>query len=386
MISSPSINQIRPGFYSASMVAGKVDLAPERDFICFLIVEHIDDETFIKEQVDSILFAGCKGFEIYGANEPRWHYFIDQEDICLSSDSVKFAYSAGWDSKPSFVHTLFRALNDERPIKNDIYLIYDDEKLCEEVLQKVTEKEWRRDHWQRSKPLKSVPDAAMPLHLRDIVGDINIVEVCGNMEAAHFITVDCEDEDECDDPELIAAGGPKLDYPDSMLLALEDDVIHAFTNIEMLDRMYRLAKDRLNQDQLRTIETVHHSCNVEVDEKDIDHLLAKIAACDCIFATPSVKNVKWWNYRDRRGMDEIIPEVITQLKATDYILEASVYSIGHTAANVIRLRPAKITIGEHVLTKPTILIRIDLEDHEDEEDGEWTDTYVAVAIECGDKQ
>ena len=382
----PSINQIRPRFYSTSITAGKVDLVPTRDFICFLIVEHIDDETFIKEQVDSILFAGCKGFEIYGSNESRWHYFIDQEDIRLSYDGVQFAYSAGWNSKPSFVHTLFRALNDERPIKNDIYLIYDDEKVYEDVLEKVTEKEWRRDHWHQSKPLKSVPDAARPLHLRDIVGDINVVEVCGNMESAHFVTVDCEDEYECDDPKLIAAGGPKLDYPDSMLLTLKDEIIHAFTNIEMLDRMYRLAKDRLNQDQLRTIETVHHSCNVEVDEKDIDYLLAKIVTCDSIFATPSVKKVKWWNYRDRRGMDEIIPEIITQLKATDFIPETSRYSISHTSANVIRLRPATITIGKHVLTKPTILIRIDLEDYEDEEDGEWTDTYVALAIKCDDER
>ena len=124
MIHNPTqITQIRSGFYSAPMIAGKVDVAPERNFICFLIVEHIDDEAFIKEQVDSLLIAGCRGFEILGAKEPRWHYFIDQEDIRLSSDSVKFAYSAGWDSKPSFVHTLFRALNDERPIKNDIYLI-----------------------------------------------------------------------------------------------------------------------------------------------------------------------------------------------------------------------------------------------------------------------
>ena len=284
-------NKKHASFYSANMTSGKVELAPARGFICFLIAEHIDDEAFIKEQVDLILFAGCKGFEIYGDKEQHWHSLIDAEDVRLYYDGVQFAYSASWDSKPSFVHTLFRALNDERPIKNDIYLIYDDEKVYEDVLEKVTEKEWRRDHWQQSKPLKSVPDAAMPLHLRDIVGDINIVEVCGNMEAAHFVTADCDDEDECDDPKLIAAGGPKLDYPDCMLLALEDDVIHAFTNIEMLDRMYRLAKDRLNQDQLRTIETVYSSCNVEVDEIDIEHLLSKIAACDCIFAAPSVKNI-----------------------------------------------------------------------------------------------
>ena len=382
MIHKPTqITQIRPGFYSAPMIAGKVDVAPERNFICFLIVEHIDDEAFIKEQVDSLLIAGCRGFEILGAKEPRWHYFIDQEDIRLSSDSVKFAYSAGWDSKPSFVHTLFRALNDERPIKNDIYLIYDDEKIYEDVLEKVTEKEWRRDHWQQSKPLKSVPGAARPLHLRDILGDIDIVEVHGNIESAHFLTVDYEDGR--DEPG-ISAGGPMLAGTDQELLALKDEVIHAFTNVEMLDRMYRLAKDRLTPDQRRTIETVHRSCSVEVDEKDASNLLAKLAACDYIFATRSAKNANWWNLRDLRAMDEIVPEIIGQLKATDYVPAANGYNIAHTAANVIRFRPPQLTIGKHVLLLPTVLIRIDLEDYEDEEDGEWTDTYVALVIEGGE--
>ena len=135
------INQIRPDFYSASMTTGKVNVPLGRDFICFLIVEHIDDESFILEQVDDILIAGCKGFGIYGAKEPRWHRLIDRENFELSTDDVDIVTAAGYFSKNDFAKALFRDLNDARTEKHDVYLLYDDEKLCEEVLQKVLEPE-----------------------------------------------------------------------------------------------------------------------------------------------------------------------------------------------------------------------------------------------------
>lgn len=135
------INQIRPGFYTAPLTARPVKIPMGQDFICFLIVEHVDDESFIMEQSDDILIAGCKGFGIYGAKEPRWHRLIDRENYELSTDDVDIVTTAGYYSKNDFAKALFRDLNDARTEKHDAYLLYDDEKLCEEVLQKVLEPE-----------------------------------------------------------------------------------------------------------------------------------------------------------------------------------------------------------------------------------------------------
>ncbi|MBQ7444448.1 MAG: hypothetical protein IJS71_00720 [Clostridia bacterium] len=135
------INQIRPDFYSASMTTGKVNVPLGRDFICFLIVEHIDDESFILEQVDDILIAGCKGFGIYGAKKPLWHRLINRENFDLSIDDVDIVTTARFDSEQAFVRALSRELKGAWPEKNDVYILYDDEKLYEQVLQKVLDPE-----------------------------------------------------------------------------------------------------------------------------------------------------------------------------------------------------------------------------------------------------
>lgn len=61
--------KIRPNLYGLDMLYGKIDLKPTHGFSCFFIVEHIEDNDFIKRQAMQLLLAGCRDFNLYGKTE-----------------------------------------------------------------------------------------------------------------------------------------------------------------------------------------------------------------------------------------------------------------------------------------------------------------------------
>lgn len=97
------------------------------------------DKDFIKKQALQLLVAGCENFNFYGSAESIWHFIVDEVDILLNPDSTSEAVvlTSGWNSINDFVDALVREISVRAFVPHDIYLIYDDEKIFRDVLQRL---------------------------------------------------------------------------------------------------------------------------------------------------------------------------------------------------------------------------------------------------------
>lgn len=122
--------------YGAEMYRGKLELKPTHGFSCFFIVEHIADKEFVKNQAMQLLLAGCRNFNFYGNAEPIWHLIVDETDILLYPDSTSesVALTSGWDSIEDFADALDVELSLRTFVPHDIFLIYDDVRIYNDVV------------------------------------------------------------------------------------------------------------------------------------------------------------------------------------------------------------------------------------------------------------
>ena len=131
--------KLRPNLYGAHLVYGKIDLNPTHRFSCFYIVQHTDDEKFIKKQAMQLLLAGCRNFDFFGEKEPLWHLVFDDVDIMLNQDLTpeSVALTSGWSALDDFVEVLDLVISARPTVPHDTYLLYDDRAIYEEVLRRL---------------------------------------------------------------------------------------------------------------------------------------------------------------------------------------------------------------------------------------------------------
>lgn len=128
--------KLRPNFYSADLVYGKIDLKLTHTFSCFFIVQHVDDKEFIKDQAIQLLLTGGRLFDFYGAKEAIWHLGFDEADILLYPDQQceDVAMTSGWQTLEEFVEVLGQGLSERPIVPHDYYLFYDDSDTYNEAL------------------------------------------------------------------------------------------------------------------------------------------------------------------------------------------------------------------------------------------------------------
>ena len=101
--------------YSVNLHTGKTNFLFGRDVLCFLLVEHPCTEEFIQEQALQLLLSQCSSFDFYGA------------------------YSKQLDNFDDFVEALELAVSVRSIVPFDVYLIYDDNALYNQVLDRLRE-------------------------------------------------------------------------------------------------------------------------------------------------------------------------------------------------------------------------------------------------------
>ena len=125
-------------FFSMDLLPGNTILTPNRNRHCFMIVEHTFDKALIRDQALQLLMTQCKKFEFFGTYCRDWELGFDEVDVMLHPDDDEdIALTSAWDTLDAFVDALEVALSSSPFIPSDIYLIYDDEAIYRNVLQKV---------------------------------------------------------------------------------------------------------------------------------------------------------------------------------------------------------------------------------------------------------
>ena len=124
-------------FFGVEMISGEIDLSKHRERIFFVIVEHTTDKEYIEKQAMQLLVAGCRDFHFFGAKEPLWHLTFDEVDIMMypNSTSENVAFTSNDITFDDFVDEIKLCIKCIYFLPTDIYLVYDDKSLYQNVLQ-----------------------------------------------------------------------------------------------------------------------------------------------------------------------------------------------------------------------------------------------------------
>ena len=133
--------KLRNNLYSADLVYGKIDLKRSHGFSCYFIVEHMDDEEFIRDQALQLLLSGCRDFVFYGKKEATWHLGVDEADIMLYPDmsDETLALTSSCETLEEFVDDLHHAISERPFLSHDYYLFYDDSKIYHDAIELLFE-------------------------------------------------------------------------------------------------------------------------------------------------------------------------------------------------------------------------------------------------------
>lgn len=125
--------------YSVNLHTGKTNFLFGRDVLCFLLVEHPCTEEFIQEQALQLLLSQCSSFDFYGAYSKQWDIGFDLVDIMLHPNGEGIALTSQWDDFDGFMEALELAVSVRSIVPFDVYLIYDDNALYNQVLDRLRE-------------------------------------------------------------------------------------------------------------------------------------------------------------------------------------------------------------------------------------------------------
>lgn len=132
--------KLRPNFYSAHLYIGEINLKVNHTAHFFFIVEHSNNKEFIHKQALELLVPQCKWFEFYGRYRNEWELGFDEIDIMLhpNDEDEDIALTSSWNDIESFVDTLKFTLSTRSIVPCDIYLLYDDENIYKDVLNRLS--------------------------------------------------------------------------------------------------------------------------------------------------------------------------------------------------------------------------------------------------------
>lgn len=127
--------KLLPNLYGADLFYGKIDLKVNHSFSCYFIVQHTNEEEFIREQFLQLLLTGCQKFIFYGGKADTWVLNLEETASILRSDHLTVPYSASIiDTIEAFARKLHREVSFRSLVPHDVFLLYDNERLYRKVL------------------------------------------------------------------------------------------------------------------------------------------------------------------------------------------------------------------------------------------------------------
>ena len=129
--------KLRPNLFSADLHFGKIEIKPDHYCSCFFIVQRTDDREFIKDQAIQLLLAGCRNYDFYGEKRKIWETGLEEAyRIVLPENSVENTIRLNrWDIIEDFVAVLNKSISMRPIVPCDHFLLYDDMKIYEAVVE-----------------------------------------------------------------------------------------------------------------------------------------------------------------------------------------------------------------------------------------------------------
>lgn len=212
---------------------------------------------------------------------------------------------------------------------------------------------------------RMIKSSSNELTLSDMISYIDYFVFYNNIKDAYYQVITASDEmtdeewylqfDDAGLKELIDDAEPKV---------LTDGEIHSFTNLELLDRLYKIAPDKLSKKQ-KTILQKEYKKKVIIDRADVQNLLEMFRKCnDLSMAVYHSKTRKYC--KDKEITEEDCLYVIHHLTISDYVANTRSINLNHVGNNLIIFEPKNVKLSDgRELGDITVYVKLDV----DETDG-----------------
>lgn len=126
-------------------------------------------------------------------------------------------------------------------------------------------------------------------HITDFMSGIVHIKFCDDVHNVQMpltaATILCESDDDLYEEDEELTDARYYDYTDKQLLELDDSIIHKIQDIGILERIVKLASDRLSGTQRQLIDDAF-SKKVVVDKSDVQKVLGWIKTCNSVSYEP----------------------------------------------------------------------------------------------------
>lgn len=175
-----------------------------------------------------------------------------------------------------------------------------------------------------------------PMHLRDIVKSVSNIVLYNNIGDAHFLNFLPSSIDEDADDAADSEDASRLSMTDSQIKTIPDEDVHKITNIELLDRICKVDKTKLSDEQIKLLKALYKE-KVVADEADIRVLLGCIQKCNSLFTEARPVNMR---FMSKYGLkDDDVLGILKHLTVSDYYRSTRSINFNHLGNNLLIFEP-----------------------------------------------
>lgn len=186
---------------------------------------------------------------------------------------------------------------------------------------------------------------------------ISLREIVKKIE--YFVVVD--DCDECDISVVDAS--EDIDYllslPDNLLSQISDEDIAKIEDVNVLDRLVSICKNRLNKHQLDIIVDEYKK-KIELDDDDKKSLLAMFRECNDIVIQNRKKNN---TFLAKYNLDKNdVLSIMHSLKFSDFDHKTRSINFGHLGNHLVVLHPNILIPKEDIILGANLYVKLDIDE------------------------
>lgn len=185
-------------------------------------------------------------------------------------------------------------------------------------------------------------------HLKDVLDNIGLIVVVDDIENYHINTDFCLDEDWQDD---------LSNATDDTLRKLSTVEIDKITDINLLDRLYKLIPQKFSIKQKQVLKDYYKKYSLVIDKSDVQVFLDKIKKCNRLILAGRPKNTSFLYKYDLYNDDCL--NILHQLKVSDYVENRKSFNDSYFGNDLMVFEPSTIVLNGNIFSNLIIYVKID---------------------------
>ena len=193
------------------------------------------------------------------------------------------------------------------------------------------------------------------LNLSDVVSRISCFVIVKDCRYIDFASIYASDDNSEED--MIAS------LPDNKLKELSEDTIHSITNVDILDRIAKVCKDKLSAEQLSILKE-EYSKKIRLTREDKQDLIDMFKECNQVFVEERHKNMQF--IRRLNLDDNDMLSILHSIKLSDFDSKTKSINFSHLGDTLIILHPNILVPYEGKMIGCNLYLKLDIDEADKE--------------------